>query len=109
MNRIKFSKEYVKLHKQKRATLLLVRPIEITKETPYTELLDYDTLAEDGTRYEIGRGRFLQLVFLGDLGIPFCTIRSNLPAYNGMESKYEFYSKRTGQEFEIVRTWEIQG
>ena len=106
MNRIKFSKEYVKLHGQRRATLLLVRPIEITKETPYTELLDYDTLAVDGSRYEIGKGRYLQLVFLGDLGIPFCTIRYAKPAINGMASKIDFYSARVGQVFEIERTWE---
>ena len=106
MNQIKFSKEYKKLYKQTSATLLLVRPIHITNETPYTELLDYDTLAEDGTRYEIKNGRWLQLVFLGNLGIPFCTIRSDRPAHDGMDSKADYYGKRIGQEFEIVRTWE---
>ena len=106
MNIIKFSKEYKKLYKQTSAKLILVRKILISDEVPFTELIDYDTIAEDGTRYPIGKGRWLQLVFLGNLGIPFCTIRSDKPAMNGMKSKWDYYNERVGDEFKIERTWE---
>ena len=106
MNRIGFSKEYCKLHHQTSAELLAVRRLEINAENPHTELLDYDTIAEDGTRYEIKDGHWLQLVFLGDKGIPFCTIRNDKPALDGMKSKYDYYNEKIGERFEIVRKLE---
>ena len=106
MTEIKFSKEYCKLHHQTSAELLAVRRLDINADNPFTELLDYDTLATDGTRYEIKKGHWLQLVFLGDKGIPFCTIRSDRPAYNGMKSKYDYYNEKVGERFVIVRTFE---
>lgn len=105
MNSIKFSKEYVKLHGQMSATLLKVYHITIN-ETDDRDLLDYDTVAVDGTRYELKNGRYLLLVFLGDKGIPFTTIRSDKPAMNGLKSKYDYYSEKVGEEFVIERTWE---
>lgn len=105
MNEIKFSKEYCKLHHQTSAELLAVKKLDINAENPCEELLDYDTLAEDGTRYEIKNGHWIQLVFLGDKGIPFCTIRSDRPALNGMKSKYDYYNKKVGQKFVVTRTY----
>lgn len=104
MNAIKFSKEYVKLHGQKTARLLAVYPQTIDESC--VDLLDYDTVAVDGSRYELKNGRYLLLVFLGDKHIPFTTIRTDKPAMNGMKSKRDFYTEKIGQDFAIVRTWE---
>lgn len=106
MNTIKFSKEYCKLHGQKKAVLLAVVRIKIDRSDKWKKLLDYDTLATDGSRYEIKPGNYVQLVFCGDEGIPFCTLRSDKPALNGMKGKYEYYNELVGEQFEIVRTWE---
>ena len=106
MNVIKFSKEYNKLHGQKKAVLLAVARIKIDRSGKWDKLLEYDTTATDGTRYEIKPGNYIQLVFCGEEGIPFCTIRSDRPALNGMKSKFDFYNEKVGEEFEIVRTWE---
>lgn len=105
MNTIKFSKEYVKLHGQRFAKLLAVYPLHLNIET-YKELIEYDTTATDGTRYPLKSGKYIQLFFAGDKGIPFCTIRSDKPAMNGMKSKWDYYTERIGQDFAIVRTWE---
>lgn len=105
MEKIKFSKEYVKLHGQKTAELVDVRRITIDDSTP-KELIEYDTTATDGTKYKLGTGKYLQLIFVGDKGIPFCTIRSDKPAYGGMKSKADYYIERVHREFEIVRAFE---
>lgn len=106
MNAIRFSKEYVKLHGQKKAVLLAVARIRIDRSGKWDKLLEYDTTATDGSRYEIKPGNYIQLVFCGEEGIPFCTIRSDKPAMNGMRSKRDYYTERIGQDFRIVRTWE---
>lgn len=67
MEKIKFSKEYVKLHGQKTAELVDVRRITIDDSTP-KELIEYDTTATDGTRYKLGTGKYLQLIFVGANG-----------------------------------------
>ena len=91
MNKIRFSKEYIKLHGQTTATLLAVQKYYIdTSKATWSDLLEYDTTAEDGTRYEIKTGHYLVLVFLGNKLIPFTTIRSDKPAMNGMKSKYDY-------------------
>ena len=106
MNEIKFSKEYKKLYGQKKAVLLAVARIKIDRSGKWDKLLEYDTTAIDGTRYEIKPGNYIQLVFCGDEGIPFCTLRSDKPALNGMKGKYEYYYDLVGEQFEIVRTFE---
>lgn len=72
--KIKFSHNYYKLHNQTKAQLISVKSIVIDKDTP-SELLEYDT-TYDGGRYELKNGDYVMLVFLGNLGIPFTTIRS---------------------------------
>ena len=94
MNTIKFSHEYPKLHGQTSAELLAVRPIKIDAHTP-KELLDYDTTYEGG-RYPLKSGDYIQLIFLGNLRIPFCTIRSAYPA-----SKVMYYHGAVGKVFAI--------
>lgn len=108
MNQIKFSKEYKKLHGQNCAMLLAVLPISLDIKQD-KELIEYDTTAVDGTHYPLKSGSYLQLIFVGDKRIPFCTIRSNKPALNGMKSKYEYYKEKIGQEFRIVRIWNQGG
>lgn len=94
MSVIRFSHEYPKLHGQTSAELLAVRPLKIDAHTP-KELLDYDT-AYDGGRYPLRSGEYIQLIFLGNLRIPFCTIR---PAYP--ESKVAYYRQSVGKVFTI--------
>ena len=102
MDKILFSKDYIKLHGQNEAELLTVRRMKIDDNTP-TELIEYDTTASDGSRYDLKRGNYIQLVFLGNLGIPFCSIRLDEPILNGQQEKYDFYSERVGHKFLIVR------
>lgn len=95
MKTIKFSGDYPKLHGQKEATLVAVAKIKIDKNTPQ-ELLEYDTKKSDGTYYELKSGTYMQLIFLGDKCIPFCTIRSMYPTH-----KVEYYKAAIGQRFNI--------
>lgn len=94
MNSIRFSHYYPKLHGQTSAELLAVRPLKIDAHTP-PELLEYDT-TYDGGRYPLRSGEYLQLVFLGNLRIPFCTIRSAYPP-----SKVAYYRQSVGKVFTI--------
>ena len=95
MSVIKFSHDYPKLHGQTSAELLAVRPIRIDKNTP-KELLEYDT-KYDGGHYKLATGDYIQLVFLGNLRIPFCTIRRNYPPQKG-----DYYRGKVREQFEIV-------
>jgi hypothetical protein len=97
---IKFSSDYPKLHGQTSAELLAVKPIRIDKDTP-KELLEYDTKKSDGTYYKLKTGSYIQLVFLGNLGIPFCTIRSKRNRFT--EDKEAYYKQLVGKVFEIRR------
>ena len=94
MNTIKFSHDYPKLHGQTSAELLAVRPLKIDAHTP-RELLEYDT-TYNGRRYPLKSGDYIQLIFLGNLRIPFCTIRSAYPA-----SKVRYYYNSVGHTFKI--------
>ena len=92
--RIGFSHHYPKLHGQTSAELLAVRPIKINKDTPQ-ELLEYDTKF-DGGYFPLRHGNYIQLIFLGNLRIPFCTIRAAYPP-----SKVEYYQRNIGKMFDI--------
>lgn len=91
---IKFSHYYPKLHGQTSAELLAVRPLKIDAHTP-RELLEYDTTYKGG-RYPLRSGAYIQLIFLGNLRIPFCTIRSAYPP-----SKVRYYYNSVGRTFAI--------
>lgn len=103
MNVIKFSHDYPKLHGQTSAELLAVRPIHIDRYTPQ-ELLEYDTkyIEINAKRwagykyYPLTTGVYIQLIFLGDLRIPFCTIRKAYPP-----RKVEYYNSKIGEVFQI--------
>ena len=102
---IKFSHNYPKLHGQTSAELLAVRPIRIDKNTP-DELLEYDTtylvryndetLLTYKARFPLQAGDYIQLIFLGNLRIPFCTIRKNYPPQKG-----DYYRGKIGDIFTI--------
>lgn len=98
MNTIKFSKIYPKLWGQTQAELLSVKEIEINENTN-KDLIEYDTKAIDGSYYELKKGKYLQLIFLGNKNIPFCTIRSKYCSY---VNKTEYYKSKIGEIFDIV-------
>lgn len=107
IHRIKFSHDYPKLHGQITAELLAVRPIRIDRNTP-DELLEYDTtyyekpfkdetsLYAEKRRFPLPTGDYIQLVFLGNLRIPFCTIRKAWPP-----QKVDYYKAAIGHDFVI--------
>lgn len=92
MNKIKFSHNYPKLWNQTEAKLCAVLPMMINKDTP-KDLLEYDTKIKDGEYYELKHGSYIQLVFVGNKGIPFCTIRNHNPGKAG------YYISKVGQDF----------
>jgi len=94
MNKIKFLGNYVKLHNQTSAELLQVNFTQIDEDTPQ-ELIDYDTLKVDGSRYKLDCTYYIQLIFLGNYGIPFSTLR------NISYEKMEYYVSNISKEFEI--------
>lgn len=93
-NCIKFSHNYPKLHNQKLAELLAVRELLINDKITQ-DFLEYDTKTVDGSYYPLKKGRHLQLVFIGDKHIPFCTVRS----YS--TDKERFYKSNIGEWFKI--------
>ena len=92
---IKFSHNYPKLHGQTSAKLIAVLPIRIDKNTP-RELIEYDTKF-DGGYFPLKTGNYIQLIFVGNLHIPFCTIRSSYPP-----SKCDYYNGKIGEDFKIT-------
>lgn len=96
MKTIKFSKEYPKLWLQEEAELIAVRMISAEKICE--QLKEYDTKATDGSYYELPKqGLMLQLIFLGNFQIPFCTIRRYTP------EKERYYSSLIGHTLKIER------
>ena len=105
MKTIRFSHDYPKLHGQTTAELLAVKPIRIDRNTP-DELLEYDTtyydkpfkdatsLYAEKQRFPLPTGEYIQLIFLGNLRIPFCTIRKAYPP-----SKDKYYTASIGEKF----------
>ncbi len=95
---IKFSSNYPKLHLQTSAKLVAVEDIRIDKNTP-KELIEYDTKNSNGEYYKLKTGEYIQLIFVGNLGIPFCTIRSKRNRYS--EDKGAYYRALIGDMFEV--------
>lgn len=100
---IKFSHNYPKLYGQTSGELLSVKVL-IAKEVQVNKvLLEYDTkylgIKEEIKYYILPRsGKLVQLIFLGNMGIPFCTIRS---MYNGKYNKLDYYRENIGQVFDF--------
>ncbi len=103
MKAIKFSHDYPKLHGQITAELLAVKHLRIDRDTP-EELLEYDTtyfeyagnLGKIKEYFPLPTGDYIQLIFLGNLHIPFCTIRKAWP-----KQKAEYYTAAIGEIFAV--------
>jgi len=108
MTEILFSHYYPKLHFQKEAELIAVRILN-KPEDWNEELAEYDTKFRKGllsqssaievyedSHYPVPDGKLLQLVFIGDKHIPFCTLRS----WNKEKEKY--YRGLIGQILDVV-------
>lgn len=99
MKTIGFSHHYPKIHGQVQAKLIAVIPLpgrEISEP-----LLEYDTTFVDDNgetgRYPLKKsGNYIQLVFIGDFRIPFCTIRPAWP-----KEKVDYYTSAIGEVFSI--------
>ncbi|MDR1196548.1 MAG: hypothetical protein LBL00_08770 [Endomicrobium sp.] len=98
MKVIRFSHCYPKLQGQSKAKLIWIELIKLPDDMNIA-LLQYDTVYfSDGVKgyYTLAPGNYIQLVFLGNLGIPFCTIRP----YS--KHKYMYYAKSIDDDFEII-------
>lgn len=103
MKEIKFSKEYPKLWNQTEATLIMVRILEAENIKCNRDLIEYDTKDNKGEYYELpNKGRLLQLIFIGDRDIPFCTLRRSTP------TKEAYYTNSIGHEFLIKRNFRVE-
>lgn len=97
MNTIFFSHKYPKLHNQTKANLINIKVLDYNEL--HKDLIEYDTSYEsDGKKdyYPLPRTKLIQLVFLGNKGIPFCTIRRYT------ETKYSYYLDQLREEFKII-------
>ncbi len=106
MNKIKFSHDYPKLHGQKEAELL--RVVIVSYYHLHKDLIEYDTkyilpdyspdLQGGVCHYQLPKTNLLHLTFVGDKGIPFCTIRRHTV------QKFSYYKRLVGKKFDIVNT-----
>ena len=100
MRQIKFNNNYPKLHRQKTAKLLMCisdLPENLLR-TKYADLYFYDTLRDDGKFYQAWQAgqKFLLLLFLGDKGLLFTTLRPD-----NIENRDQ-YADFVGADFEII-------
>lgn len=96
--KIKFSHNYPKLHGQQTARLL---DVEIKdRRAMQQKFIEYDTRYHDdgGLQgyYPLSPGKHLILVFFGDAGIPFTTVRS------WTAGKESYYRELIGKLFSVV-------
>jgi hypothetical protein len=112
MKEIKFSHKYPKLWGQQKAELIAVRIINAQAVAINKDLLEYDTKysvykkSEDLIHYISFQqfeyyklpeeGHLIQLIFVGDKDIPFCTLREYT------DKKYDYYKNSIGDIFKIV-------
>ena len=95
MNIIFFDDNYPKLHNQTTAKLVAIESIKINNDK-HKELWQYDTKKSDGSYYPINNEQYLQLIFIGDKHIPFCTLRK----FSGYSLNY--YKNKINEEFKIA-------
>lgn len=93
MLEIKFRKNYPKLWNQTSAILIDIN--FRNRKFLHKDFIEYDTKSDDGTYYNLSSGMLIQLVFIGNKGIPFCTIRRWTPG------KANYYAEQLGKDFEI--------
>ena len=92
---IRFSHNYPKLWGQTSANLVAVMLLNIPKDAN-KDLIEYDTKYAEGKYYPLPVGQYIQLIFVGNKHIPFCTIRRMT------ESKYHYYNDLVGEDFLVA-------
>lgn len=91
MNIIKFNRNYKKLHNQKRAEL--VYKCFVSGDEFKKEFIEYDT----DNKYKIDKkGLYIYLLFVGNKGIPFTTLRTK-----NIDNEIK-YANAIGTEFKII-------
>jgi len=98
--KLKFNSNYLKLHNQKKAELIKVWLDH--KDFFSDEFIEYDTKKEDGSYYELDRGVYIVLLYLGDDNIPFTTIRE----YSRI--KLQSYETLIGKKYDIEIVEELE-
>ena len=97
MKQIKFGHNYPKLWNQNKARLIEVN--HLTNKDINDDLKEYDTKYVQDYKeayYKLPTGLKLQLVFMGNKDIPFCTIRRQTP------QKETYYRNLIGEWFDVV-------
>jgi hypothetical protein len=92
--KILFDNQYPKLSDQKTGKLLWIEQVRSDKLDP--RFVCYDTVKSDGSFYVLPNGYLLSLVFIGDAGIPFTTLRK------ATAKNHAYYEKNIGKEFDVV-------
>lgn len=97
---IRFAKDYPKIHGQTSGRLVSISLMTIDESTS-KEFIEYDSTMSDGSKYPLPDGDYMLLVFLGNLGIPFSTLRKqnieNLNKYmSGLGKIFELVISRKG-------------
>ena len=94
MLKINFSHIYPKLWGQTKATLLDIRILDAQAVQMNKDLIEYDTNTD---YYPLPtEGKLIQLIFIGNKDIPFCTLRRYTP------EKIRYYTKNINELFEVV-------
>ncbi len=95
---IKFSHHYPKLYKQTSGKLIAIEHLYIDDREDIKKLLDYDTNIDGSdNRFPIYKGEtYMQLVFVGNYHIPFCTLRRMIN-----QDRIDYYHNSIGQMFDF--------
>jgi hypothetical protein len=110
--KISFQHNYPKLHNQTKAELLAIKCLDAKDVQKNKDLLEYDTRYKSDMiglyeYYPLSKtGQLIQLIFLGDKGIPFCTIRTRFGYDRGKNcktDKLEYYQSKIGEWFEVIK------
>jgi hypothetical protein len=94
MVQIYFNDEYPKLWGQEFGELIFIKVVN--KSQLSKNLIEYDTKKSNDNYYDLPDGELIQLFFIGNHGIPFCTLRK----YS--KDKHEYYKGLIGKVFDLV-------
>ncbi len=93
---IKFDRKYKKLYNQNYAELITVTYMDtnLLTDKMFNTLKEYECLGEDGICYSLQRQEYTVLIFVGDNGIVFQSLRD--------KSKFVEYHKYINHIFKVV-------